>query len=480
MLSGCNKRPDLSLDPVSYYQQHAEQKFDVVDLSPWISQKLSAIHILDANGMSQTYSSKERLRNFAKLNPLSSQPYQQLLFQYKNPRGEPMGIIVRYYPSGTPMQLLTTFGGVARGIYCEWFENGQLRVKGTVVGGSPELNLGTREDYLFDGPCLAWNEEGAVIARIEYEGGKRHGNYITYHRGDQVWHRASYVNNNLEGSLCEYSPGGHLLVSESYQKGELDGASLRYYSNGSLQTSEEYEMGILIKGTYWGIDGSLAKPKVEQRQGVQVIFEQDLPMRLVQIQSGKAEGRVFEFNSFGELLAEYQLHQGLKEGTSIDYYVHEELTDRSKSQMARAMSGEFLDHLDFWEQRSKERFSWSNIRESLGSAPKVRLTWSSGLLRGLAQSWYENGQTQSQRELVDEKTHGSYTGYYHNGDLRMIEVYDHGVLVQGQYWKIGDTEVVSLVDNGSGVATFFDDYGYNKYEVRYTEGLPSLSVSSQN
>lgn len=477
-LSSCSRKPEPSLDPLLYYQRE-NLSLGVVDLKPWLKNPLTAIHMVDINGMKQTYSSRERLKSFSRLDPLQNQPYQQLNLQYKNMRGESMGILARYYPSGSIMQLLTTFGGSARGIYCEWFENGQLRLKGRIVGGKASLGDQSQDDYLFDGICYAWNEHGDIVAQIEYDGGKRSGDYITYHEPNKLWYKTTYKDNKLEGNLTEYTPEGHLLLDEWYKNGLLHGQSKRYYSNGRLQAKESYTMGSLKSAYYWSYEGENYTPRVENYAGVQLCFKGTKPMRFVQTQRGRPEGRVFEFNEFGELAAEYQLHQGLKEGLSIEYFIKDAPSERARTQVSLALFGKILFEPHFWKEFYWEDFDWDLVKKSHGSAPYITMMWSGGLLQGLAQTWYPSGQLQSEREILEETTHGRYNSYYYNGDLRAMERYEHGVLYTGRYWRLGDTDEVSHVEKGSGIATFFDDYGYNKHEVQYTEGTPSLPVSAQ-
>lgn len=477
-LCSCSRKPDQSFDPLLFYQRE-ELPQDFVDLSPWLRQTLSSVHIVDSNGMTQTHSIKERLRSFVRLNPLENQPYKQLTLLYKSKRSEPMGILASYYPNGNIMQLLTTFNGSARGIYCEWHDNGQLSLKGRVVGGKPILGEVAQDEYLFDGTCYAWNQHGEIVAQIEYDGGKRNGDYITYHAPNKLWYKATYKDGKLEGNLSEYTSEGYLLRDEWYKNDLLHGSSKRYHSNGRLQGKETYTMGSLKSAHYWCFEGKSYTPKVENFEGVQIGFEHTEPARLMQIKRGRVEGKVYEFNAFGELAAEYQLHQDYKEGISIDYYTKKMPTQQGLTQLTLALRGKILFEPHFWKERYYDDLDWDLVRKSHGSAPHFCLMWSAGLIQGKSITWYPNGVIKAEREIIEEASHGQFNTYYVNGDLRSTERYDRGVLLTGQYWRIGDTQAISQIEGGKGVAIIFDDHGYNRSEIQYTEGVPSLPVSSQ-
>lgn len=476
-LSGCQSHHRLSKDPLLYLEGGLSQARQEIDLSPWTRHRLATLHLMDAQGMTQTYSSKERLRSFAGINPLHPQPYHQVIYQYKNSVDEQLAILVRYYPSGRPMQLLTSYAGSARGWYCEWFEDGQLHLKARIVGGRADFSESSQQSWIFDGESYAFDEEGSLEAKISYENGRKEGKSIWYHEGGEVWQEAFYVTDQLQDCFVEYAPGGNKLLEANYRKGLLEGELRRYNEEGMLLAKENYQSGALQEGHYYNDAGAPYEIKVLQGRGVQPQYIDGKIRSLQEIDQGYVEGRVAHFSPEGALLSEYSIRNGVKEGEGIEYYQPSKQTLRNmgerSSLLKRSLGGELFGDLE-WLGQQHSYLPWKALHEERRARARLRVSWDGGEIRGICESWYPDGQLESQRGVYEEKNHGSYTAYYPNGDLRIIEEYHHGQLLHGKYWKLGDSSAVSTVDHGTGTATFFDDQGKNPRYVRYVESAPLL------
>ncbi|MBA2727695.1 MAG: hypothetical protein H0U49_05930, partial [Parachlamydiaceae bacterium] len=66
------------------------------------------------------------------------------------------------------------------------------------------------------------------------------------------------------------------------------------------------------------------------------------------------------------------------------------------------------------------------------------------------------------------------TAWYADGNMMLIEEYDHDKLLKGEYYKKGDRFPVSTVLDGKGIVTFFDADGILLKKVNYRNGKPDL------
>jgi len=63
----------------------------------------------------------------------------------------------------------------AHGAYREWFQNGQIKIEATVIGGTADVTPGTQQDWLFEGLSHVYDEQGRRMAQISYQKGMLEG-----------------------------------------------------------------------------------------------------------------------------------------------------------------------------------------------------------------------------------------------------------------------------------------------------------------
>ncbi len=76
--------------------------------------------------------------------------------------------------------------------------------------------------------------------------------------------------------------------------------------------------------------------------------------------------------------------------------------------------------------------------------------------------------------MTGNKKNGILTSWYSDGNMMLIEEYDHDKLVKGEYYKKGDRFPASTVLDGKGTGTFFDSEGIFLRKVSYRNGRPEL------
>ncbi len=395
---------------------------------------LASVSIVDQNGMSETISNADRLKQYQGVNFLSSQPYQKVMRVYnRDANGNVVAYITSYHPNGQIKQYLEVVNGRAYGKYQEWLHNGQLKVEACVIGGEGDIGMAAEKTWLFDGCCKAWDEEGCLAAEIMYSKGSLEGNTFHYHPNGKIWKCIPYENNRTHGTAEYFLEDSTLLQTNTYVNGEKNGVARRYWGNGEIAAEETYDKGILQQGTYFDNKGKMIA-QVQEGEGVRALFNKESVAELQEYHEGVPEGLVQVFADNGALVSVYHVKEGVKHGEEIEYF--------------------------------ESRF----IQKK--PLPKLMMSWVQGSIQGICKTWYLNGVQESQREISNNAKNGLATAWYEDGGVMLMEQYESDILVRGKYFKRGDKIAVSEVRDGRGTATLFDGKGNFLRKIEYQNGRP--------
>ncbi|HSX12858.1 MAG TPA: hypothetical protein VLE96_00335 [Chlamydiales bacterium] len=390
-----------------------------------------AIQIQDRNGLTETINSSDKLETYCRTNFLSAQPYKKVLRVYRN-NGKSQSKITTYHPNGTVWQYLEAEELRANGCYREWYPNGQQRIEAIVIGGPADVTQAAQKEWLFEGICQVWTDQGQLLASLPYRNGALEGKSFHYYPSGSLQKEQPYTNHLLDGISFEYFPNGEIRSKTSYKKGMLEGKSQGFYSTKDIAWEEEYRENLLINGTYFNLSKETICDVLDGN-GSRAIFEGDNLTHLVQIQQGFAQGGVKQFSPKGDLISTYTIKNEKKTGTETMYY----------------------------------RLSETNSKVPV---PKLSVNWHDNGIHGTVKTWYDNGQLQSQRDYCHNKKMGPSLSWYRDGSLMLVEEYDEDKLVKGQYYKKNALDSISSVLNGNGIATLYDENGVFLRKTNYAKG----------
>jgi antitoxin component YwqK of YwqJK toxin-antitoxin module len=399
--------------------------------------RLARLHIIDRNGLSEIISNKDRLDRYASVDFTRSQPYKQVTRTYTpDAEGRAAGTITSYYSNGQIQQSLDLVDGRAFGWYQEWYPNGQPRVRCRVVGGVANLEPASQASYLFDGVSEAWDEEGHLVASIGYEKGVMQGPCIHYHSNGLISLEGVYHQNRIEGELVTYFDTGAVASRSHYEEGRPHGPAQFFWPDGSVQATEEYVEGLLKEAIYSAPNGKQVA-QIKQGDGQRAIFDGNKVIRREAYHHGIQQGLIECFDGRGHLTSTFSTRNGEKHGTEIIYYIPS-----------------LLENSD---QPAK---------------PKLSMSWVDGLLQGPVRTWYDNGTLESSREMAHNKKNGLASAWYRDGSLMLVEEYEKGSLVKGDYYRRGEVSPATRIDQGKGIASLFDPDGHLLRRVTYRSGHP--------
>lgn len=390
---------------------------------------LASINIQDANGISETISNEERLKQYDSVDFFCPQPYKKVVRVFKrNELGNIIACITTYHSNGELKQYLEVLNGRAYGEYGAWYENGVRKVQARVIGGPGDLSEGIEKCWLFDGCCYAYSDDGKIEAVIPYCKGKREGTALYYHKNGALWKEIFMSNDQLEGLSTVYFDDGTLFERSMYINGKREGVSNRYWFGGASAAEECYENNRLMTARYYSMKGDLVA-EINSGTGFKAIFGKECLIELHEYRDGVQEGVVQVIAKNGKVTRTYGIKDDVKHGEEIEY-------------------------------------------NPATQKPKLSIQWVKGKIQGVCKTWYPNGTQESQREMADNKKMGILTAWYLDGALMLIENYEQDKLIKGEYYKLGQSSPVSTVVQGDGEVTLFDSSGVYLRKIKYQAGKP--------
>ena len=160
-----------------------------------------------------------------------------------------------YYENGQLKAKGTIRDGEVEGRWEEYYENGRLMTKGTMKDGEPDgpyehydengqlQTKGTMKDGEVEGPWEEYYENGQLMTKRTYRAGGYDGPYERYDENGQLQLKGTYRDGVVDGWTEEYYENGRLKTKGTYRDGYLDGPWEEYYENGRLKTRGTYKDG---------------------------------------------------------------------------------------------------------------------------------------------------------------------------------------------------------------------------------------------
>ncbi len=388
---------------------------------------LAKVHVISSKGTTETITNKERLKSFEKEHLLSNQPYKKVIRIFHGSDAT-QSIITTYHTNNQIYQRLECINGQAHGSYQEWFPNGKQKIDAYVIQGSPDLEVLNQNSWIFDGESKAFDENGKLSAIFHYINGLLEGEAVSYFPSGKIREQTPYLSGNIHGTMVSYDEEGNIIQKLHYLHGLQEGLSQKYWQKNRLCFEDRFEKGKLLSGIYFDPLGNLIA-QVKGGAGERVIYNEDSSYQLNQYKNGQEAGKIKIYNEKNQLINCFFQQQGIKHG--------EELVFNPTDQKLI-----------------------------------LSIDWNDGKIHGLVKTWYPNGQMESQKEMSHNKKQGILTAWYRDGSLMIVEEYDSDELVKGKYFKRGSAAPISIISQGKGLATLFDENGILIRKVEYFGGKP--------
>ncbi|MBS0621662.1 MAG: hypothetical protein JSR80_01725 [Verrucomicrobia bacterium] len=298
-----------------------------------------------------------------------------------------------------------------------------------------------REDGKTPAVITSYYASGGIHQLLQVVDGRAFGDYFEWHPNGQQKLQASVVGGSadldesalrqfvFDGPSSIWNQEGQLIASMTYAQGVLDGETLLYYDTGAVMGKERYQRSLLETATYWNEKGTQIAT-IEKGFGIKALLQKEGNLILQRYQDGEPQGEERELDRNGNLIRISHYKGGAKDGEEIFYF-------------------------------------------PTNGSPRLKVQWKSGVMQGLACTWYPCGQLQSQREMCGNRKDGMTMAWFENGALMLIEEYRADQLVRGEYYNLRGGQPVSRIEKGCGDATLYDLHGNFLQTLTYIDGIPT-------
>ena len=109
-----------------------------------------------------------------------------------------------------PTSSFLEFGSL-KGLFLQYWENGQLGQKSSFKNGKRE------------GPFVHYYDNGKILRKGTYKAGERVGPYLRYHENGQLAEKGTYKNGKREGPWVDYGEDGEKTVGRLFSGTYVDG-----------------------------------------------------------------------------------------------------------------------------------------------------------------------------------------------------------------------------------------------------------------
>jgi antitoxin component YwqK of YwqJK toxin-antitoxin module len=283
--------------------------------------------------------------------------------------------------------------------------------------------------WQFEGMAEVYYPSGQLQARMPYNRGCLEGTIERFHPCGALASKEPFSGGLPEGVEQSWTPDGRLQSQVSWKGGERHGQSRQWHEEGSLFSDEWWDSGRLQSGAYFMADlPSGQSIGVTGGAGWRPQLLGGAVIQVSQFQAGRPQGWIRNYCR-GALHNEWEVVNGQKNGL--------------------------------------ERFF-----DAKTGKIKLEMSWQDDALSGPCRSFFPSEKLESQWEMLDNQRHGRLVSWYRSGALMMIEDYERGRLVRGDYYEPGGGQPVSQVVNGNGTASLFLSDGRPSKVVAVQEGKP--------
>lgn len=361
---------------------------------------------------------------------------------------------VQRYPSGAVQAEGNKRAGSEVGAWAFYGEDGALvaradfrggRLDGKVVRYAEGGRVAAEETWvrgLQHGPSVEYGEDGKIAAEGAYAHGRMDGPWTRYHASGAVARRENYLLDRLHGKAESFAEDGALLAAENYDLGEPEGEWTSWTAGGGLLSRRSFEGGEERIQDYAAGGAVLVR-------GGEGFFEaraEDGTLTRGRVEGGRKAGLWEDRAPDGSLRRSYRFGEG---GTEIlvDYF------GEDGAAMVKGGEGELV------------------LRS--GDSVLYRASYRAGLLDGTAESYYPDGALMSSTSWAAGAEAGPQKTFYADGQV-MVEGTSEGGKRTGTWtWFESDGSVSSTVayeaGKKQGLQTFFAN-GRKTKEEEYREG----------
>jgi len=379
------------------------------------------------------------------------------------------------------------------GPYVEWWDHGQMRLRGQYQDGGRT------------GTWITWSRRGKCAREVEFWEGDVHGKARFWYSSGHPWKKGQYYRNQEHERWVWLHDGGGRWLEGRYERGKKQGVWQQWSQDGKLLGQSKFEGGTGIDTRFFD-DGSMSAriPYINGKKHGKATRWHENGQRKAQEHwndgrptghwiNWDESGRVVESQDFGDPMdgprgsdtqmgirtnvffkrAQRGVSKFLKLPTSKLYSPDEateireaEAVQGNRMPHAAYVAGEITEIKDTkpGPDVDSERLR-KFYRDRNGSLMRIE-TFLHGkrsktvFYRGgepyRIQRWHPSGNSESEGELDGLMRHGTWTHWHDNGQRSFIGSYDSGV-TEGRFTRWNrDGRMLGEFDIAKGNGTWWD------------------------
>jgi uncharacterized protein len=379
-----------------------------------------------------------------------------------------------YWPDGTVKNRLNFVNDNLEGINKTFHPN-----------GAPEKNYNSKSGKK-DGIFESFTHSGFIISKNSYSEDLANGPGEYYNYGEGFKRSFTYDRGTLENENIETWLNGNEKQRFTFHKDMINGAFNTWYSNSSKESEKNYRNDTLV-GKYCEYYPDNKKSKELEYDG-----------------KGNITGKITEYDRMGNIKSEESEYKdGRLTGNRIEFFPD------GKSQRILTYQNNHLQEIVCFDDKGNQLYKAKDADSSIylksyyadgiisseGLLVKDKRhgkwkfynplgiiialsNYSNGLLKGVQQTYYDNGQIEKEYTSYDNYILGGYKEYYINGHLKMQGNYDStGVAGKWLYYYKNDTlSNINFYKNGkpAGRSCTYNPNGQLKTEEFYNNNGNSI------
>lgn len=339
------------------------------------------------------------------------------------------------------------FNGKAEGEEVWYHPNGVLKETAFCKDGKYE---GHRKFYdekgnLYDdaifvndrrhGIRVLYHENGAVRETIPYVDDKACGEAIHYFPDGKIFRRRNFVDGFIEGLETLYHENGSVRALLHYQKDLLHGRCEYFFPNGNVRKVVECKVGEVVDGKVqiYNPDGTLDREEVWENGTCKSYYENGALMSEFPMFNGKLQGMMRIYHENGQLAHAYFANKDVVEGTDLTYDEKGNLY-RTTTFANGQKEGPRRYYDENGMMRAEELFSGglrngpTRIYDEKGRLCQTIMYVDDVECGQKSFCYHENGQLDSEIEIMNGLPNGEEISYHENGALFSKVQYRNGMV----------------------------------------------------
>jgi len=293
------------------------------------------------------------------------------------------------------------------GVFLYRFPRSVLAARGSVPEGTPEDPVQYRQEYQEGLPHGTWEERdvlGVLVARQQYDRGRRCGTWLQVTEGDQ-------------SQVREFTPCEDLPDPGTGEEGDAPPARGSFWDGSRCPGGEP----VAGEGGTWCEEAGV-------RSGPSLIRDGDYEI-VGEFRDGLPEGRFVAFWK-GRAIREWHLARGRLEGEARRWHRNGVLAERGQYRQDR-QDGPWA----LWSPSGhlQERGTWAQgLRHGLferfvpGEVVIETTTWANGRREGPARTFYDDGAPECEGRYQEDRRQGNWTCLHPDGRKALEGSYRQG------------------------------------------------------